>query len=833
MLWYWKRQDCHCCCPSLSREKQGYGDNISITINSTAERTGENLCAVAINSSQQAFSAETIKRIVAGEYQIVIVSPEMLLSKRFIDEILRKPEFTHRVISTVVDEAHVVSHWGSGFRKKYGELGLVRAFLPKNTPIVALSVTFPRRVCRDVMKKLHIHHQDFIDLDFVVPQNAQCTTKIPKTFIYWDNIMGGIDMEDHIVDLLPCTISREAVRVYNATYSTAYRETVLSQFRAGEVRILICTDAAGMGCNIPDIDIVVQWKLPGLVSAFVQRASRAARDPTRTGLAVLLVEKTAYSINLEKEVQDVNRKANQKRNQYSLPRNRPNNELRPRSMQKLTDRFEEHTTPLLMALFYGESPGSTLIRIMRAYMCFFKLESVEESLIVVPSHPINPISSTSRSFSWFAHQHGFAVEIKPFVSMNAISSSDVPPTNAGVMPGASPSSTNTRDSVSHGPTTTSAGPLSTSTTSPAAPPSTNVTPGGTIRRTVTVPQATLADCNAIVDRYHKRHISKINAVTDIQEKLRALPGMSEQAQKDGLAAFLEMLDNVDKVEDGANVRGVKRARDADESQPSNSDPFDQPSPSKKAGTDDDAEYPWSSGNPLTAVAMDSLSPNCRQTLRLIAKNLEDPKKALRSLQSSPLCPDLPESELKAILLGKPVNLDVVFTSMYSNTYTEDHTESLTDDIQIKFRNQTPAKVITDSNEWGVAWYKVIIAYSRTFPHLKSDVRAYGEYFIVNLPLSKSLSIRGYSILTRQFEPESLTPKLFVSLISTNSLTSENLTSATPALVLKSQPFPARLPGLHQSSQRFLATTGTWDFALVCLVAVLACISAMLFFISFH
>ncbi|KAF5338579.1 hypothetical protein D9758_016970 [Tetrapyrgos nigripes] len=686
------------------------------------------LSAVAINSSQQAFSAETIKRIVAGEYQIVIVSPEMLLSKRFIDEILRKPEFTHRVISTVVDEAHVVSHWGSGFRKKYGELGLVRAFLPKNTPIVALSVTFPRRVRRDVMKKLHIHHQDFIDLDFVVPQNAQCTTKIPKTFIYWDNIMGGIDMEDHIVDLLPCTISREAVRVYNATYSTAYRETVLSQFRAGEVQILICTDAAGMGCNIPDIDIVVQWKLPGSVSAFVQCAGRAARDPTRTGLAVLLVEKTAYSINLEKEVQDVNRKANQKRNQHSLPRNRPNNELRPRSMQKLTDRFEEHTTPLLMALFYGESPGSTLIRIMRAYMRFFKLESVEESLIVVPSHPINPISSTSRSFSWFAHQHGFAVEIKPFISMvffilsltshslensfvhihlhhsihmsqNAISSSDVPPTNAGVMPGASPSSTNTRDSVSHGPTTTSAGPLSTSTTSPAAPPSTNVTPGGTIRRTVTVPQATLADCNAIVNRYRKHHISKINAVTDIQEKLRALPGMSEQAQKDGLAAFLEMLDNVDKVEDGAN----------------------------KAGTDDDAEYPWSSGNPLTAVAMDSLSPNCRQTLCLIEKNLEDPKKALRSLQSSPLCPDLPESELKAILLGKPVNLDVVFTSMYSNTYTEDHTESLTDDIQIKFGNQTPAKVITDSNEWGVAWYKVIIAYSRTFPHLKSDVRAYGEY----------------------------------------------------------------------------------------------------------
>lgn len=54
------------------------------------------------------------------------------------------------------------------------------------------------------------------------------------------------------------------------------------------------------GCNIPDIDIVVQWKLPSTVSSFVQRAGRAARGPGRTGLAVLLVEKSIYEADLEK-----------------------------------------------------------------------------------------------------------------------------------------------------------------------------------------------------------------------------------------------------------------------------------------------------------------------------------------------------------------------------------------------------------------------------------------------------------------------------------------------------------------------------------------------------
>ena len=52
------------------------------------------------------------------------------------------------------------------------------------------------------------------------------------------------------------------------------------------------------GCNIPDVDVVVQWKLPASVSTFVQRAGRAGRDPKRTGLAVLLVEKSVYEANL-------------------------------------------------------------------------------------------------------------------------------------------------------------------------------------------------------------------------------------------------------------------------------------------------------------------------------------------------------------------------------------------------------------------------------------------------------------------------------------------------------------------------------------------------------
>lgn len=234
---------------------------------------------------------------------------------------LRKKGFTSRVISVVVDEAHVVSRWGAGFRKKYADLGMVRAFLPRGTPIVALSATLPPRIHTDVLNKLQfpkdgytnlnvgndrpnvslvtraIEHpmNTYADLDFVIPGNITDPKDIPKTFIYADNVSVGIDIEDHLTELLPENLcDKGLIRPFSAAFSHEYRAKLMDLFNVGEVRVLICTDAAGMvcnklisqttwqlislqGCNIPDIDVVVQWKLPDSVSTFVQRAGCTAR----------------------------------------------------------------------------------------------------------------------------------------------------------------------------------------------------------------------------------------------------------------------------------------------------------------------------------------------------------------------------------------------------------------------------------------------------------------------------------------------------------------------------------------------------------------------------
>ncbi|KAH9912363.1 P-loop containing nucleoside triphosphate hydrolase protein [Fomitopsis serialis] len=290
------------------------------------------LDAIAVSSKNGSCSPLVVKRILALKYQVILASPEMLQSRTFVKKILRNSKFTRHVLSLVIDEAHCVSHWGADFRKKYASLGVIRAFLPRGTPVIALTATLTGRVRRDIHSKLHFpkggsrfvnigndrpnialvvranQHalNSFEDLDFVIPQSASCPQDIPKTWIYVDNINTGAEIIDFLADRLERRtahrpegpLSADLIRPFNATLSSEYRTAAMAAFRDGDIRILVCTEAAGMGCDIPDIDIVVQWKLPSTFSNFIQRAGRVARGRGRTGLAVLIVERSAYSIDL-------------------------------------------------------------------------------------------------------------------------------------------------------------------------------------------------------------------------------------------------------------------------------------------------------------------------------------------------------------------------------------------------------------------------------------------------------------------------------------------------------------------------------------------------------
>ena len=218
------------------------------------------------------------QNICKGEWQIVLISPEIILSKPFIKEVLRDPAMASRILSVVVDEAHVISHWGAGFRMQYAELGILCAILPKGTPFVAMSATLAPRVRRDVLKKLQFDEKNYVDinigndrpnvsivvrgiqnpmntfsdLDFVIPIGVKSAGDIPKTFIYADQISAEVGIETRLTERLPPALRDIGlIRPFSAAFSPDHRQQLLALFKAGIVRILICTDAAGMVRGYP------------------------------------------------------------------------------------------------------------------------------------------------------------------------------------------------------------------------------------------------------------------------------------------------------------------------------------------------------------------------------------------------------------------------------------------------------------------------------------------------------------------------------------------------------------------------------------------------------
>ena len=211
--------------------------------------------------------------VCTGKWQIVMISPELILSKRFIKNVLRNPEMTPRLLSIVIDEAHVVSHWGSGFQKKYGTLGILRAIIPKGTPFIAMSATLSERVRLDVLEKLQFKEGEFVnldigndrhnvslvvraihnpmntysDLDFLIPVGAKDPSEVKKAYVYADQINAASDIEERLYSISPDSFRHAGIiRPYSAAYSSEYREGVMTMFKAGIVRILVCMDAAGM-----------------------------------------------------------------------------------------------------------------------------------------------------------------------------------------------------------------------------------------------------------------------------------------------------------------------------------------------------------------------------------------------------------------------------------------------------------------------------------------------------------------------------------------------------------------------------------------------------------
>ena len=233
-----------------------------------------------------ALNAEAIARAARGEVRILYVAPERFAAPGFVAAIARV-----RVGLFVVDEAHCVSQWGHDFRPDYFALADAARRLGARATI-GLTATATPRVADDIARRLALRDPVRVTTGFDRPNLSfavvPCATPVDKrrriaaalsepdalpAIVY----AGTRGASEELARALAGALGEEVVP-YHAGLDRGVRTTTQERFMAGEVRVIVATNAFGMGIDKADVRTVCHASVPGSLEAYYQEAGRAGRD---------------------------------------------------------------------------------------------------------------------------------------------------------------------------------------------------------------------------------------------------------------------------------------------------------------------------------------------------------------------------------------------------------------------------------------------------------------------------------------------------------------------------------------------------------------------------
>jgi len=243
------------------------------------------LSAVQLNSaidSAEGHAAE--EALKDGSAKIVMVTPERLAETTFLAALKRHP-----VSLLVVDEAHCISQWGHDFRPTFLDIGMALPHLGKPT-VLALTATATDNVTQDIREQLSIPAAGVVNtgtyranLDLRVEPVEREADKLERALafvaahegsglIYTATVRAAQQVYDALAE------KGESVGIYHGKLAASERAAVQERFMNGELRVMVATNAFGLGIDKPDIRFVLHYQLPPNLEAYYQEAGRAGRD---------------------------------------------------------------------------------------------------------------------------------------------------------------------------------------------------------------------------------------------------------------------------------------------------------------------------------------------------------------------------------------------------------------------------------------------------------------------------------------------------------------------------------------------------------------------------
>ncbi|MGF6768694.1 ATP-dependent DNA helicase RecQ [Paraburkholderia sp. GAS199] len=254
-------------------------------------------CTLVNSTLRSRAERAALQRVAAGEAGIVFVTPERLAQATFLDILRSHGE--HRVGLVVVDEAHCVSQWGHDFRPAFLEIGSAVKLLGQ-PPVLALTATATAHVLDDIIRSLGLREPRVVrtgtlrdNLRYRVAQVSTAggrdgkkrATEIKREQLreLIASLVGtGIVYAATIADVERIygwlVEAGESVSRYHGRLSPAAREQSQEEFMSGATRLMVATNAFGMGIDKADIRFVIHYQMPGSLDAYYQETGRAGRD---------------------------------------------------------------------------------------------------------------------------------------------------------------------------------------------------------------------------------------------------------------------------------------------------------------------------------------------------------------------------------------------------------------------------------------------------------------------------------------------------------------------------------------------------------------------------
>jgi ATP-dependent DNA helicase RecQ len=264
--------------------------------------------SLAIHSGMTAEEIDnTLENAVFGDYKFLYISPERISTRVFQAKVTRL-----NLSMVVIDEAHCISQWGYDFRPSYLKIASLRDFVDQKVPFLALTASATPHVIEDIMKKLAFRGKNVLKTSFDRKNISYLVRKIEEKGTYLVKTLQKIKGSGivyvrsrkrckEVAELLVANgISAD---FYHAGLTDELRDRKQAAWMTEETRVIVATNAFGMGIDKSEVRFVIHWDIPDSIESYFQESGRCGRDG-KPAYAVLLythADKTRLTDTIRKK----------------------------------------------------------------------------------------------------------------------------------------------------------------------------------------------------------------------------------------------------------------------------------------------------------------------------------------------------------------------------------------------------------------------------------------------------------------------------------------------------------------------------------------------------